>query len=97
MQYARTRTMSSTQDNEPPLTVYLIRGASFLSVFAGVIMLVAGNAQLGVAIILLSALYIALAEIINYLAQIARNSEAANRFFGDESAPEHFQREMAER
>ena len=39
----------------------------------GVILMIAANAVAGVCIVLLSALYFALAEIINYLAVIARS------------------------
>jgi hypothetical protein len=83
-------------DRESPLTVLIIRSAAVLSLFAGVIMLIAASVELGVAIILLSALYVALAEIINYLAVIARNSAATQRAF--ESDPiEDFEHEFAER
>jgi hypothetical protein len=55
---------------EPPLVVHLTRMAGLLTLLGGMIMLIAGNAGIGVAIILLSALYVALAEIIRYLAMI---------------------------
>ena len=60
-------------------------------------MLVAGNAQLGVAIVLLAALYLGLAEVINYLSVIARYSETAHRFFDndEEPMPEEFEHEEA--
>jgi predicted ATP-dependent serine protease len=61
---------------EPPLVVHLTRVAGLLTLLGGVIMLIAGNAGIGVAIILLSALYFALAEIIRYLAVIARGSSS---------------------
>lgn len=77
---------------EPPLVVHLTRTAGVLTLCGGVILLVAANAVIGVAIILLSALYFALAEIIAYLAVIARNSQAANPFFREE--PEEAGREM---
>ena len=62
--------------SEPPLVVHLTRVAGFLILLGGVIMLLAGNAGIGVAIILLSAPYFALAEIIRYLAVIARGSDS---------------------
>lgn len=71
-------------ERDLPLTVHVMRSAAFLSLFAGVIMLVAGNAQLGVAIILLAALYIGLAEVINHLAVIARYSRMAQALFDEE-------------
>ena len=83
-------------DRESPLTVHIIRSAALLSLFAGVITLIAASVALGVAIILLSALYAALAEIINYLAMIAHNPKATQRFFESEPA-EDFEREFAER
>jgi hypothetical protein len=61
---------------ERPLVVHLTRMAGLLTLLGGVIMLIAGNAGIGVAIILLSALYFAFAEIIRYLAVIARGSGA---------------------
>jgi len=60
--------------------------AGGFTLIAGVLMMIASTPTLGVAIVLLSALYFALAEIINYLAIIARNSDAAYRFFSDERA-----------
>jgi hypothetical protein len=75
------------------LTVHIVRTAALLSLFAGVITLIAASVELGVAIILLSALYVALAEIINYLAMIAHNPKAAQRFLEHESA-ENFEREL---
>ena len=56
-------------------------------------MLVAGNAELGVAIILLSALYVGLAELINYLSVIARYSRMAQSVFDAEPADdgEHYE------
>ena len=58
--------------------------AGLLTLFGGVILLVAASPAIGVAIVLLSALYFALAEIIFYLAVIARNSHAAESFFRDD-------------
>ena len=66
--------IADARTSEPPLVVHLTRVAGFLTFLGGVIMLIAGNAGIGVAIILLSALYFALAEIIRYLAVIARGS-----------------------
>jgi hypothetical protein len=64
--------IGDARTSEPPLVVHLIRMAGLLTLLGGVIMLIAGNVGIGVAIILLSALYFALAEIIRYLAMIAR-------------------------
>ncbi len=55
-----------------------------LTLLGGVIMLIAGNAGIGVAIILLSALYFALAEIIRYLAVIARGSGSGENAVSDQ-------------
>ena len=82
---------------ERPLTVHLIRTAAYLSLFAGVIMLIAGNAQLGVVIVLLSALYVALAEIVNYLAIIARRPDTSQRMFEEHEQVEDLEAEYAER
>jgi uncharacterized membrane protein len=49
--------------------------AGLLTLFGGVILMVAANVAIGIAIILLSALYFVLAEIVGYLAIIARNSQ----------------------
>jgi hypothetical protein len=74
---------SREPERDLPLAVHVIRLAGLLSLFAGLIMMVGASTQLGIAIILLSALYIALAEIINYLAIIAGNSQAAQRLVED--------------
>jgi hypothetical protein len=66
--------IADARTSEPPLVVHLTRVAGFLTLLGGVIMLLAGNAGIGIAIILLSALYFALAEIIRSLAVIARGS-----------------------
>ena len=71
---------SEVPERELPLAVHVIRVAALLSLVAGVIMM-AVSAQLGIAIILLSALYIALAEIINYLAIIAGGSPSSRPLF----------------
>jgi predicted RND superfamily exporter protein len=68
---------------EPPLFVHLTRMAGLLTLFAGIILMVAANAVIGVAIVLLSALYFALAEIIRYLALIARGQQEEPSFFQD--------------
>jgi hypothetical protein len=75
---------SEVPERELPLAVHVIRVAALLSLVAGVIMM-AVSAQLGIVIILLSALYIALAEIINYLAIIAGGSHAARPLVDDRS------------
>ena len=58
--------------------------AGLLTLFGGVVLLVAASPAIGVAVVLLSALYFALAEIISYLAIIARNSQRTDLFFEDE-------------
>lgn len=84
--------------SDPPFVVHLTRMAAGFTLIAGILMMIASAPTLGVAIVLLSALYFALAEIINYLAIIARNSEAAHRFFNDEREEDfRDQREMAGR
>lgn len=60
--------------SDAPLVVHVTRVAALLTLFGGVIMLMTGSAEIGIAIILLSALYVALAEIIRYLAVIACRS-----------------------
>jgi hypothetical protein len=50
--------------------------AGLLTLFGGVGLLITASPAIGVAVVLLSALYFALAEIISYLAVIARNSRA---------------------
>ena len=84
-------------ESDPPFVVHLTRMAGGFTLIAGILMMIASTPTLGVAIVLLSALYFALAEIINYLAIIARNSDAAHRFFSDEREEFRDQREMAER
>jgi hypothetical protein len=69
---------------EPPLVVHLTRIAGLLTLLGGIIMMVTANAGIGVAIILLSALYFALAEIIRYLAVIACRSRAHDNLAGHE-------------
>jgi hypothetical protein len=54
--------------------------AGLLTLLGGVILLVAANAIVGICIILLSALYFALAEIISYLAIIARQAQGEQSF-----------------
>lgn len=60
------------QNAEPPLFVHLTRIAGLLTLFGGILLLVAANAVVGVCAVLLSALCFALAQIIEYLAVIAR-------------------------
>ena len=69
---------------EQPLVVHLTRMAGLLTLFGGVVLLIAANPAIGVAVVLLSALYFALAEIISYLAVIARNSRAPETFYDPE-------------
>jgi hypothetical protein len=66
--------IADARTSEPPLVVHLTRVAGFLTLLGGVIILIAANAGIGIGIILLSALYFALAEIIRYLAVIAGGS-----------------------
>ena len=68
--------IADARTSEPPLVVHLTRVAGLLTLLGGVIILVAANAGIGIAVILLSALYFALAEIIRYLAVIARGSDS---------------------
>ncbi|MDB6146958.1 MAG: hypothetical protein JWO45_622 [Spartobacteria bacterium] len=73
-------------DREPPLIVHLTRMAGALTLVAGVIMLIAASPAIGVAIVLLSALYFALAEIIGYLALIARHLRPGDQSFFRDAA-----------
>lgn len=88
MQYATgvftVHEIGEARTPEPPLVVHLTRMAGLLTLLGGVIMLIAGNAGIGVAIILLSALYFALAEIIRYLAVIARGSGSREDAMSDQ-------------
>jgi hypothetical protein len=76
--------IGDARTSEPPLVVHLTRMAGLLTLLGGVIMLIAGNAGVGIAIVLLSALYFALAKIIRYLAVIARGSGAHKDTMSDE-------------
>lgn len=60
--------------------------AGGLTLMGGIVMLVAAAPAVGVAVVLLSALYFALAEIINYLAIIAQKLEGDHRFLADEGS-----------
>lgn len=70
---------------EQPLVVHLTRMAGLLTLFGGVVLLITASPAIGVAVVLLSALYFALAEIISYLAVIAHNSRSPESFFEDDS------------
>jgi hypothetical protein len=59
--------------------------AGLLTLFGGVVLLITASSAIGVAVVLLSALYFALAEIISYLAVLARNSQAPESFFEDDT------------
>jgi len=74
---------------EPPLVVHLTRMAGLLTLFGGVVLLITASPAIGVAVVLLSALYFALAEIISYLAVLARNSRAPESFFEDDTDEVH--------
>jgi hypothetical protein len=63
--------------------------AGLLTLFGGVVLLIAASPAIGVAVVLLSALYFALAEIISYLAVLARNSQAPESFFEDDTDEVH--------
>lgn len=58
--------------------------AGLLTLFGGIALLVTASLAIGVAVVLLSALYFALAEIIFYLSVIARNSHVAESLFRDD-------------
>lgn len=68
---------SKGMQREPPLFVHLTQMAGLLTLFGGVVLMIAANGVIGIVIILLSALYFALAEIIRYLALISHHSHTA--------------------
>ena len=68
--------------------------AGLLTLFGGVVLLIAASPAIGVAVVLLSALYFALAEIISYLAVIARNSRPQESFFEDDTDEVHDEVDM---
>jgi hypothetical protein len=72
-------------ERELSLFVHLTRMVGLLTLLGGIILMVAANAVIGVAIVLLSALYFALAEIIRYLALIAYRAEGRQLLFRNES------------
>ena len=74
---------------ERPLIVHLTRMAGLLTLFGGIVLLITASPAIGVAVVLLSALYFALAEIISYLAVIAGNSRPAQSFFEDDTEDIH--------
>jgi len=79
---------------ERPLVVHLTRMAGLLTLFGGVVLLIAASPAIGVAVVLLSALYFALAEIISYLAVIAHNSRPPESFFEDDTDGVHDELDM---
>ena len=79
---------------ERPLVVHLTRMAGLLTLFGGVVLLIAASPAIGVAVILLSALYFALAEIISYLAVIAHNCRPPEPFFEDDTDEVHDELDM---
>jgi hypothetical protein len=79
---------------EPPLIVHLTRMAGLLTLFGGIALLIAASPAIGVAVVLLSALYFALAEIISYLAVIAHNSRGPESFFEDDTGEVHDEVDM---
>ena len=68
--------------------------AGLLTLFGGVVLLVTASPAIGVAVVLLSALYFALAEIISYLAVIARNSRPQESFFEEDTDEVHDEVDM---
>jgi hypothetical protein len=71
--------------------------AGLLTLFGGVVLLITASPAIGVAVVLLSALYFALAEIISYLAVlavIARNSQPPESFFEDDTDEVHDEVDM---
>jgi hypothetical protein len=73
----------------PPFVVHLTRMVGLLTLFGGVGLLIAASPAMGVAVVLLSALCFALAEIVSYLAVIARNSRPPKSFFEHDSEDIH--------
>jgi hypothetical protein len=63
--------------------------AGLLTLFGGVVLLITASPAIGVAVVLLSALYFALAEIISYLAVIARNLRGPESVFEDDPDEVH--------
>jgi hypothetical protein len=68
-----------------------------LTLFGGIVLLIAASPAIGVAVVLLSALYFPLAEIISYLAVIAHNSRAQESFFEDDTDELHDEVDMTSR
>jgi hypothetical protein len=68
--------------------------AGLLTLFGGIVLLIAASPAIGVAVVLLSALYFALAEIISYLAVIAHNSQGRESFFEDDTDEVHDEVDM---
>jgi hypothetical protein len=71
--------------------------AGLLTLFGGVVLLIAANPAIGVGVVLLSALYFALAEIISYLAVIARNTRPTESFFEDDTDDVHQEMDVTSR
>ena len=63
--------------------------AGLLTLLGCVVLLFAASPAIGVAVVLLIALYFALAEIISYLAVIAHNSQGPESFFEIETEEVH--------
>ena len=68
--------------------------AGLLTLFGGVVLLITANPAIGVAVVLLSALYFALAEIISYLAVIAHNARGSESFLEDDTDEVHDEVDM---
>ena len=68
--------------------------AGLLALFGGEGLLIAASPAIGVALVLLSALYFALAEIISYLAVMAHNSRPPESFFEDDTDEVHDELDM---
>ena len=71
--------------------------AGLMTLFGGIVLLIAASPAIGVAVVLLSALYFALAEIISYLAVIAHNSRSQESFFDDDTDGVHDEVDMTSR
>jgi len=71
--------------------------AGLLTLFGGVVLLIAASPAIGVAVVLLSALYFALAEIISYLAVIAHSLRTTESFFEDDIDEIHDEVDVASR
>jgi hypothetical protein len=83
------RVLTPRNQELEPLAVHLTRMVGLLTLFGGVGLLIAASPAIGVGVVLLSAFCFALAEIISYLAMIARNLRPPESFFEDDSEDIH--------